>query len=55
MRTILDEHPHWRGSEQQVREVKQKFYLIFLQSGITDVKAVRKNIDQILNILRRAA
>ena len=55
MRIILREHPHWRVSEQQVREVKQKFYSIFIKSGVNDVKAVKKNIDQILNVLRRSA
>jgi len=55
MRSILRAFPHWRTSEQQVREVRQKFYSVFIQSGIKDVKAIRKQIDQILNVLRRAS
>ena len=55
MRGILRSYPHWRTSEQQEREVKQKFYSIFIHSGTTDIKSIRKSIDQILNVLRRAA
>jgi type I restriction enzyme R subunit len=55
MRSILKAFPHWRTSEQQVREVRQKFYSVFIQCGIKDVKAIRKQIDQILNVLRRAS
>jgi type I restriction enzyme R subunit len=55
MRSILRAFPHWRTSEQQVREARQKLYAVFMQAGVTDIKAIRKTIDQILNVLRRAA
>jgi type I restriction enzyme R subunit len=55
MQGILKSYPHWRTSEQQAREAKQKLYSVFIQAGMSDVRAIKKTIDQILNVLRRAA
>jgi type I restriction enzyme R subunit len=55
MKRILNQYPHWRHSEQQARDVKQELYEVILQSGTTDIKEVKRIIDQITNVLKRAA
>lgn len=54
MKGILDHHPHWRTSEQQSRDVKQELYTIILKSGSRDIKEIKKIVDQIMNVLKRA-
>jgi type I restriction enzyme R subunit len=55
MKQILNRYPHWRHSEQQARDVKQELYEVLLQSRTTDIKEVKRIIDQITNVLKRAA
>jgi len=54
MKAILDHYPHWRNSEQQARDVKQELYTVILKSGSHDIKEIKKIIDQIMNVLKRA-
>ncbi|MEN6443519.1 MAG: HsdR family type I site-specific deoxyribonuclease [Methanoregula sp.] len=54
MKNILTQNPHWRTSEQQARDVKQELYTIILQSGTRDIKEIKKIVDQIMNVLKRA-
>jgi len=55
MKIILNHYPHWRTSEQQARDVKQELYTVILQSGTRDIKEIKKIVDQIMNVLKRAA
>ncbi|MCK9631132.1 MAG: HsdR family type I site-specific deoxyribonuclease [Methanoregula sp.] len=54
MKGILNQYPHWRASEQQARDVKQELYTIILKSGISEIKEIKKIVDQIMNVLKRA-
>jgi len=55
MKRILNQYPHWRHSEQQARDVKQELYEVILQSRTTDIREVKRIIDQIITVLKRAA
>ena len=52
MKTILNQHPHWRHSEQQSRDVKGELYKIVIQSGMDDIKEIKQIVDRIMNVLR---
>ena len=54
MKIILNHYPHWRTSEQQARDVKQELYTVILQSGNRDIKEIKKIVDQIMSVLKRA-
>lgn len=54
MKIILNHYPHWRTSEQQARDVKQELYTVILQSGTRDIKEIKKIVDQIMSVLKRA-
>lgn len=54
MKGVLNQNPHWRASEQQARDVKQELYTIILKSGISEIKEIKKIVDQIMNVLKRA-
>ncbi len=54
MKIILNQYPHWKTSEQQARDVKQELYTVILQSGTRDIKEIKKIVDQIMNVLKRA-
>ena len=54
MKIILNHYPHWRSSEQQARDVKQELYTVILQSGTRDIKEIKKIVDQIMSVLKRA-
>ena len=54
MKIILNHYPHWRTSEQQARDVKQELYTVILQSGTRDLKEIKKIVDQIMSVLKRA-
>ena len=54
MKTILNQHPHWRHSEQQSRDVKGELYKIVIQSGMDDINEIKQIVDRIMNVLRRA-
>jgi len=54
MKSILNHYPHWRTSEQQARDVKQELYTVILQSGTRDIKEIKKIVDQIMSVLKRA-
>jgi len=54
MKAILNQHPHWRHSEQQSRDVKGELYKIVIQSGMDDIKEIKQIVDRIMNVLRRA-
>ena len=54
MKSILNHYPYWRTSEQQARDVKQELYTVILQSGTRDVKEIKKIVDQIMSVLKRA-
>jgi type I restriction enzyme R subunit len=54
MKSVLNQYPHWRTSEQQARNVKQELYTVILQSGNRDIKEIKKIVDQIMSVLKRA-
>jgi type I restriction enzyme, R subunit len=54
MKGILNHYPHWRTSEQQARDMKQELYTVILQSGSRDIKEIKKSVDQIMSVLKRA-
>ena len=41
IKDVLEEFPHWRKSEQHEREVKQSFYSVLLQSGMSDLEKIK--------------
>jgi type I restriction enzyme R subunit len=54
MMGVLQKHPHWRQSDAHRRQVKQELYKLFLQSGTTDVKELKKIADRIMIVLERS-
>ncbi|MDO9325973.1 MAG: hypothetical protein Q7T80_13570 [Methanoregula sp.] len=54
MRSQSENISHWRTSEQQARDVKQELYTVILQSGTRDIKEIKKIVDQIMSVLKRA-
>jgi len=55
MKEVLENYPHWRKSESQEREVKQKLYKVLFQSEIENVDKIANIVHNIMRELKGGA
>jgi type I restriction enzyme R subunit len=54
MDEVFEKFPHWKGSEEQEREVRTSFYKLMLKL-IQDVKKLSQIVDLLLSSIKRSA